>query len=145
MNNKGQSILISHAIIVSFGIFMVFVVVTTFTNLRADFQNFTAANEIDQLCLILKSSAEKVAYTDNYISPSGAVSEITVKLPDRIAAIPYNVRFVNGTVAIETQSPRFTTNCTIGLDINYSGFTTGGLTTVVFNNTGQGLLEMRAA
>jgi len=131
--NKGQSILLSHAILVSFSVFLILIVITTFATLRHDFQNFTAANEMDQLCLILKGGAEKVFYDSNYRSPNGTQSRLIINLPDRLADIPYRADFQNNSVFIETLGPKFNTTCKVGFNATYSGFTSGGLTELSFN------------
>src|SRR3989338_22655 len=38
--NKGQAELVSHAILVGFSMFLIFVIITTFTNVKKDYQTF---------------------------------------------------------------------------------------------------------
>lgn len=128
---KGQSALVSHAVLVGFSVFFIFIVVTTFANLNADFREFILENELQQACLVIKGGVENVYSQSDYRPYTETVhGSITVNLPERIAGENYNVRFENKSVLIE--AGQFSYSCKVGLNIDYSGSSSGGATTIKF-------------
>jgi hypothetical protein len=143
--HKGQSILITHAILVGFTIFLLLVVMNTFMTLREDFQNFAAHSEIDQVCMIIKSGIEKLFLGEEYRSQTNTTSRIDLNLPEKLVDTSYRASFVNKSIDIATLSPRYNSTCRIGLDMQYSGFTTGGSTEIIFTrNSTADAIEMRS-
>lgn len=128
-SRKGQAPLVSHAIIVGFTIFLVYVVFTTFTALRDDYQKFVGGLEIKELCFIVRGSAEKVYTAADYnVSVNSLLGSIEVRLPDRVTDLKFNVRFVNKSALIESPGAEFNETCKIGFPAQFNGSTSGGLT-----------------
>jgi hypothetical protein len=144
---KGQSALLSHAILVSISIVLVFIVVYTFTNIRADYQKFVGDVELNSACFAIKSSIEKIYNPGSYRSPADTeYGNVKITLPQKSAGLKYRTYFTNKTLNIETLGqPKLNASCIIGLDASYSGFTTGGVTRISYvekaNGTKQIMLE----
>ena len=127
--SKGQTPLISHAILVAFSLFLVYVVVTTFTSIRTDYQGFVGGLEIKELCFVMRGAIDKVYTQSDYIfSTSTNLGSIQARLPDRITDIKYKASFFNKSILIESQGREFNDTCKIGFSANYNGSTSGGLT-----------------
>lgn len=132
---KGQSILLSHAILVGLSVMLVFVIATTMNNLRSEYQDFITEASVDQLCLLLKNGVEKVYRTVDYNSSSNTTyGTLYITFPDRLADKNYRLSFidVNKTASVESGDNSFNTTCKIGLNASYGGFTTGGRTRIDF-------------
>lgn len=126
---RGQAALVSHAIIVGFTIFLVYVVFTTFTSLRGDYQKFIGGLEIKEVCFVMKGAIEKVYTSADYnVSVNVNLGSVEVRLPDRITGLKYNTRFINRSILIESPGAEFNESCKIGFAANYNGSTSGGLT-----------------
>jgi hypothetical protein len=139
---KGQSFLFSHSILVGFGVILIFIVIVAFTNLRSDFQGFTARNELQQACMIVQGGIEKINVPSGYRPQGdGMYGEINVKLPDRIAGLPYNIRFADGAIIIEAGDFAYT--CRAGFSARYAGASSGGITRLaIFRNSTADRIEM---
>ncbi len=137
---KGQSFLISHAILVSISIVLVFIVIYTFTNIRTDYQNFIGGVALEQACSEIKGSIEKVYNPPIYQSPSDTVyGQMRISLPEKAAGIKYRTTFENLSLKLETiGEPRINTSCRIGIDAQYIGSTTGGATDITYIETSNG-------
>jgi hypothetical protein len=126
---RGQSILLSHAILVGFSIFLVYAVSTTFVSIKNDYQKFIGQNEIDELCFAMKSAIGKIQQPQYYGMTNDTVAgSIVIRMPDRIADLKYRAKFVNDSISIESQSNKFNTTCRIGSNAIFNGSTTGGNT-----------------
>jgi hypothetical protein len=146
MTMKGQSILITHAILIAFSIFLIFVVVSTFVKLRDDFQDFTAESEINQLCFIVRNGVEKIIPFYDYRSPTNSTQAVLdLNLPVRLAGLPYRMNFVGKAVNIETLTGFFNTTCKVGFNVTYRGFTAGGRTLLTYTYNGTDNVEVGAA
>jgi hypothetical protein len=129
---KGQSLLLTHALLVSFTIALVFAVVFTFNNIRKDYQDFAAANDLDQICMTMKTSMEKVYQEPAYQSPGDTVyGSIRMSLPESAGGAKYRTNFANGTLFVAAAGVQ--TSCKIGLNASYSGTTTGGITEITYS------------
>lgn len=125
---KGQSILLTHAILISFAIFLVFAVFTTLTTLRTDFEDFVADKEVQQTCLLVKGAIEKIYVPTDYRSPDNTTTgKIVVQMPERIAGTAYRLGFINASVEIDAR-PFFNTTCKAGFAAVYNGSSSGGRT-----------------
>lgn len=128
-NSKGQSILLNHAVMVGFSIFLIYVVVTTLMSIREEYQKFVGGNEIKELCFVMRGAIDKVYAPDNYnVSTNTSLGQIEVKLPERITDIKYRARFFNRSIIIDSSGVLFNDTCKIGYNIEYNGSTSGGLT-----------------
>lgn len=128
-SSKGQAILLNHAIMVGFSIFMVYVVVTTFASIRTDYQKFVGGNEIKELCFVMRGAVDKVYNPPGYnVSTNVSLGQIEARLPERITDIKYQARFFNKSILIESSGTAFNDTCKIGYNANYNGSTSGGLT-----------------
>lgn len=126
---SGQAPIISHAIIVGFTIFLVYVVITTFTSLRDDYQKFVGGLEVKELCFVMKGSVEKVYTPADYnLSVNALLGQVEVRLPDRLTDLKYNAKFFNRTILIESPGAEFNDTCKVGFMASYNGSTSGGLT-----------------
>ena len=139
-NKKGQSILLTHAIFVGFTIFLVYAVTTTFVSIRSDYQKFVGNNEISELCFLMKGAVDKIYVNTEYTSPTTTVAGyMDVRMPDKISDVPYRAVFVNRSISMQSADRKFNSTCAIGIDVNYNGTTSGGLTrfsyTVFANGT----------
>lgn len=125
--DKGQAVLVSHAILVGLSIFLVYAVITTFTSIRNDYQKSVGGFEIKELCFVMRGAINKV-YTpvDYNVSTNTSFGQIFVKLPDRITDIKYSAFFFNKTIQI--RSFAFNETCRIGFDADYNGSASGGMT-----------------
>ncbi len=142
---KGQSVLITHTILLSFIVFMIFLVASTFLALRQDFQAFATDSELSKVCLILKSGVEKLAIQTRYKPSTPAVNTIDLRLPERIADIKYVAKFEGSSIKISTLNPVFNSSCKVGFNATYRGFASGGLTQISFaRNSTEDLIEMKS-
>ncbi len=137
---KGQAILISHAILVGISVALVLVVVYTMNGIREDYQEFVAANEIEQACFVLRNAVEKVYSEGKYLSPTNTTyGSIRVVLPERLADLKYRTTLANRTVYLNTFGvPSLNSSCKIGLNASFSGFTTGGVTEIKYTEYANG-------
>jgi hypothetical protein len=142
---KGQSTLISHAILVSISIMLVFLVIYSFSSIKSEYESFVAGTELDSACLAIKTAAEKIYTPTGYISPQGSdLSEITIDLPSKAAGMKYRTKFENRTLYLQTLSNNLqNVSCKIGLDAQYFGSTTGGETKIIFSQSSQGVNIIR--
>ena len=140
---KGQAILLNHAIMVSFSIFMVYVVFTTFAAIKTDYQQYVGGNEIKELCFVMRGAVDKVyAPSDFNVSTNVSLGQIEVRLPERITDTKYQAKFFNKSILIESNF--FNDTCKIGYAANYNGSTSGGLTRFSYSRytNGTNVIEM---
>jgi len=132
----GQSVLFTHTILIGFTLFIIFVVVVTFSNLRSDYQEFAADNEMRQVCLLVKNAVEGAYIESDYASPTNTThGYLFVDLPDKLLGTGYRTGFTGDSVYVETYGPSFNVTCKVGLNITYAGSSNGGLTSVVFTRS----------
>ena len=131
---KGQSILISHAILVGISVALVLIVVHSMNSIREDYQEFVAANEIEQTCFVMRNAIEKVYAESKQLSPTNTTyGRIRITLPDRIADFKYRTTLENRTVYLNIfGASGINSSCKIGLNASYTGFTTGGVTEIKY-------------
>lgn len=138
--------LISHAIIVLFGVFLILFSISFTGSIRNDYRSFIAENEVDHVCLLVKGAVAKIYVTGSAHGRfNDTMGSITVRMPDRIADTNYRASFTGRSVKIETFSDlRQNTTCLIGFPAAYSGSTTGGLTAITLYHYANGskLVEM---
>ncbi|MBI3190091.1 hypothetical protein HYZ41_00130 [archaeon] len=140
----GQSAVFTHAILLSFTIFLIFIIITTFTTIRGNFQEFVAQNEMNQICFTLRGGFEKIYQQPDYVSPTGTKNTLTIKLPDKLADASYRISFVNRTVKIQVLGPSFNSTCNIGFNTSYSGYAGGGMIEISYSlNTTASVIGMR--
>lgn len=140
---KGQAILLNHALMVGFSIFMVYVVVTTFATIKTDYQEHVGGNEIKELCFVMRGAVDKVYNPADYnVSTNTSFGQIEVRLPERITDTKYQARFFNKSILVE--SSLFNDTCKIGYNANYNGSTSGGLTRFSYSKytNGTSVIEM---
>ena len=112
---------------VGFSVFLIYVVITTLTSVKEDYQKFVGGLEIKELCFVMKGAIDKVYTPNEYnFSTNTSLGSIQVKLPDRITDIKYTAAFFNKTILITGGS--FNDTCKIGFVAEYNGSTSGGLT-----------------
>ena len=143
---KGQSILLTHAILIGFTVFLVYAVTTTFIGIRADYQKFVGNNEVNELCFVMKGAVDKVYINTDYNSPTTTLAGyIDVLMPEKISDLPYHANFANRSVFLQSIDRKFNSTCTIGLNVNYNGTTSGGLTRFSYTRYANGTktIEMR--
>ena len=143
--DKGQAILLNHAIMVGFTVFLIYVVVTTFASIRGDYQKYVGGNEIKELCFVMRGAIDKVyAPLDYNVSSNVSLGRIEVRLPERITDIKYQTKFFNKTILIESGRSIFNETCKIGYNVNYNGSTSGGLTRFSYSKytNGTSVIEM---
>ena len=130
---KGQAPLLTHAIMVGFSIFLVYVVITTLTSIKSDYQKVVGGSEIKEVCFIMKSAIDKVYWTDKYnVSANTNLGSIEISLPDRITDLKYGAAFFNRSVLIKSGVVAFNETCKIGYNVAYNGSTSGGLTRISY-------------
>ena len=140
---KGQAILLNHAIMVGFSIFMVYVVFTTLAAIKTDYQEHVGGNEIRELCFVMRGAIDKVYNpTDYNVFTNVSLGQMEVRLPERVTDIKYNARFFNKSILIE--SAAFNDTCSVGYNANYNGSTSGGLTRFSYSkySNGTSVIEM---
>jgi hypothetical protein len=131
-SSKGQTVLLTHAILISFAVTLVFIVFTTLTTLRTDFEGFVSQKEIQQGCILVKGAVEKIYISTDYRPPTNTTAgTIVVQMPEKIAGSSYRLRFENNSAVIDAQ-PAFNTTCKIGLNLSYSGSSSGGMTEIKY-------------
>ncbi len=131
---KGQAILVSHAILVGISVALVLVVVHSMNSIREDYQEFVATNEIEQACFIIRNAAENVYSEGKYLSPTNTTyGSIRIVLPERLADLKYRTTLANRSVYLDVfGSSGINSSCKIGLNVSYTGFTTGGVTEIKY-------------
>ncbi|MEK6888411.1 MAG: hypothetical protein AABX14_05705 [Candidatus Aenigmatarchaeota archaeon] len=143
--SKGQAELVSHAILVGFSMFLVFVIITTFTDVKKDYQTFVGGSEIQEMCFVMRGAIEKIYNpTDYNLSTNTLMGSMQTRLPDRITDIRYRATFFNKSIIIESFGAEFNNTCKIGFDANYNGSASGGLTRFSYTKftNGTGVIEM---
>ena len=139
--------LISHAIIVLFGVFLILFAISFTGSIRNDYRNFIAENEIDHVCLLVKGAVAKIYVTGSaHGRLNDTMGSIILRMPDRIADTNYRASFQDKGVKIETFFDlRHNMTCIIGFPAAYSGSTSGGLTSITLYHYANGsrLLEMK--
>ncbi len=142
---KGQSILLTHAILVGFSIFLIYAVTTTFVTIREDYKEFVGSNEIREMCFAMRSAAGKI-YTQSTqnISTTTILGSLNVRAPDRISDMNYRMKFVNDSIVIESIDRGFRDTCKVGLGAAYNGTSSGGLTRLSYiaDSNGTKTIEM---
>lgn len=128
---KGQSAFLTHAILMAFIIFLIFIIINTFMTLKDEYQNFAADNEMGQVCLMLESGIEKIIPRTDF-RPVNSANEITISLPERLSGSPYIANFRNKTIEIKLLDAAYNTTCSVGFNYTYSGFSSGGQTKIKF-------------
>ncbi|MBI4174194.1 MAG: hypothetical protein HY517_00990 [Candidatus Aenigmarchaeota archaeon] len=127
LQKKGQAILLNHAILIGFTIFLVYVVFTTFAAIKTDYQELVGGNEIKELCFVMRGAIDKVyAPIEFNVSSNVSLGRMETRLPERITDIKYRTKFFNKTLLIE--STKFNDTCKVGFNAEYNGSTSGGLT-----------------
>ncbi len=144
VNKKGQSMLISHAILIGITIMLVLVVVYALLNIQKDYQKFLGASEIEQVCFVMKNSIEKIYSEGKYLSPSNSTyGKIRIVLPQRAADLKYRARVENRTIYIETLAdPLLNTSCKVGINASFSGFAAGGVTEIIYTEFSNGTRQI---
>ncbi|MFA4820316.1 MAG: hypothetical protein WC613_05160 [Candidatus Aenigmatarchaeota archaeon] len=143
--SSGQAELVSHAVLVGFSMFLIYVIITTFTNVKEDYQEFVGSNEIKEMCFVMRGAIEKVYNpTDYNLSTNTLLGSMQTRLPDRITDIKYRAIFFNKSILIESQGVEFNDTCKIGFAANYNGSTSGGLTRFSYTKfiNGTSVIEM---
>ncbi len=142
---KGQSILLSHAILVGFSIFLVYAITTTFVTIKNDYQKSIGGDDIKQLCFVVQGAVNKI-YSETVYNVTGdtVMGVIDVKMPLRIAGMNYRTKFVNQSVVIESLDAKINETCKMGINAVYNGTTSGGLTRFYYTKqqNGQDRIEM---
>ena len=93
---KGQAILLNHAILVGFTIFLVYVVFTTFAEIKKDYQELVGGNEIKELCFVMRGAIDKVYSPSEFnVSNNVSLGRIDVRLPERITDLKYRTKIFN--------------------------------------------------
>ena len=143
---KGQSILITHAILVGFTVFLVYAVTTTFVSIRADYQKFVGTNEVSEVCFVMKGAVDKIYINTGYNSPTTTLAGyLDVLMPEKISDLPYHADFVSRSIILQSADRKFNSTCAVGLDVTYNGTTSGGLTRFSYTlyPNGTKTIEMR--
>ena len=131
-NKKGQSILLSHALLVSFTIILIFAIFTTLNGMKNDFRDFTVKKEIQNGCNIIRQAVEKIYVNSNYRSPQNFTAGVAVVyMPDKMGGVPYRITFSGHKITLDA-SPVFNTTCNAGFNASYLGSSNGGLMQVRF-------------
>jgi len=143
---KGQSPIVSHTIIIGITVFIIIVMLLTLNYLRNEYQKFEGENDINNICLILKNSIEKIYHPeniDNYqTNVSSVMGKIIINLPAKISDIKYNINFVNS--SIQVKGLLLNQTCKLWFNITYTGFSSGGLTELSWIRLGRNdTIEMR--
>ncbi|HIG97703.1 MAG TPA: hypothetical protein HA230_05165 [Candidatus Aenigmarchaeota archaeon] len=141
----GQAELVSHAILVGFSMFLIFVIITTFTNVKEDYQIFVGGSEIKEMCFVMRGAIEKVYNpTDYNFTTNTMLGSMQTRLPDRITDIRYRATFFNKSIIIESPGIEFNDTCKIGFTADYNGSTSGGLTRFSYTKftNGTDVIEM---
>lgn len=133
---KGQSILLSHAILVGFSIFLVYAVSTTFVTLKNDYQHVIGGNEVDQLCFVIRGAVDKMQPDTNYnFTADTVLGSMDINFPERIAASNYRIKFANQSAVIDSLDNKFNQTCRMTANAVYTGQTSGGLTRITYTRT----------
>jgi hypothetical protein len=130
---KGQSVLLTHALLVGFTVFLIYAITTTFVTLREDYQGLVGNNEVNQLCYVMKSAVDKIYANNSYTSPTTTmIGYMDVNMPVKISDMPYRARFVNDSIFVQSINRGFNQTCKIGLPVSYNGTTNGGPTRFIY-------------
>src|SRR3989338_1906295 len=99
---KGQSPLLSHALVVMFSIMLVLVAVTAMNSIWYDYQDFVGTIEAQQVCGIIKGSIEKVYQTSDYaVLTIQTFGKIDQELQERIADSRNRAKLFNDSILVE--------------------------------------------
>ena len=131
---KGQSPLLSHALVVMFSIMLVLVAVTAMNSIRNDYQDFVGTIEAQQVCGIIKGSIEKIYQpTDYAVQINQTYGKVVLDLPERIADSRYRVKLFNDSIRVEMLGSQINETCRTGFNITMSGTASGGKTAIIFD------------
>ena len=126
--------LISHALIISFSILLILVVVTSLNTIRGDYKDFIGNIESKQVCGIIKEGIEKIyspykSFTLLEINYT-AYGSIVLSLPEKIADARYRARLANDSIIVELIGEEINHTCASGFGLNMSGTSPGGMTRI---------------
>jgi hypothetical protein len=141
---KGQ--LITHSIVVGFGIVLIIAVFLIMGFVETNYREFIGQREIEDVCLFIKTSAEKIQPKTDYRSETPVVlGEITMNLPEKIAGMAYRASFRDENMSISTiGDKKIEFSCVIGINATYGGSTNGGSTLLKMTRTKEGdFIEMK--
>jgi hypothetical protein len=139
--------LMSHTLVVLFGVFLILFVISLTNNIRNDYRDFIVENEIDHVCMLVKGAIAKIYVSDNIPGRyNDTLGSITVRMPERIGETNYRASFFNSSIRVETFFDiQRNVTCVAGFPAAYTGSTTGGLTSITLYQyiNGTKVIEMK--
>ncbi len=129
---RGQAPLISHTFAISFTIAIIMLIVISSNNIRNDYEAFALQGQTNILCSTVKNAIEKIYWPFDR-EADGVFGRIIIDLPEKIGDNNYRARFYNNSLLIESD---INSTCYIGLNVTYSGSTSGGRTEITWTRAG---------
>lgn len=134
-NEKGAAVLLEQIFVVLFGILLLIMVVTVFTNLRTKSFDFVTGAQFSNIAGYVHNGAI-IASQNMQISDSG---KVFLDLPDKVGDRPYKVLISNNTINvtdlngdISSSVQIFNVNSTISGNVSSGG---GGRIFISYNKT----------
>ena len=129
--------LISHTLFFALTIILILAIIVAFGTIRRDSQSAIGSSELDHMCALLKGSINRIYVPTDYTPQThSSMGKITLDLPERIADTNYRIRFAGTRISIDTSLSDLNATCDTGLDINFTGTSSGGTTQIEWISQG---------
>jgi len=122
---KGQNPLISHTLIVVMSVLMLFLIVTTFDNIKKNQVRFLIKNEANVICSTISSQITKI-YNNSTYSSSVNQTNGWVKISTEKRLMEYNYKIYFSGSKIFIKSRDIEVNCSVPINAIFEGSSYGG-------------------
>ena len=142
-----MSSLISHSMVILFGVFLILFSIILTESIKNDYRNFVSEEGIKHVCMLVRGAVSKIYVPNSAVGMyNDTMGSVILRMPDKIADANYRTSFFNKSVRIEVFSEqRPNTTCIVGFDGIYYGSAAGGTTkiTIFHYVNGTKMIEMR--
>jgi hypothetical protein len=129
---KGQSVVVTHSLLILFATLLLIIVVTTLNSIKEDYRDFVLNLTAKDICNLVKTSIEELRTsipTELEVKTEQNMGSIILDLPSKIGNTKYRIRLENETILIKTESG-FSYTCYTSVNSTLSGRSTGDRTKI---------------
>jgi len=129
---KGQSVIVTHSLLVLFATLFLIIIVTTLNSIREDYRDFTLNLTVKDICSVVKASVEELHApipAELEVNTEQSMGSVTLDLPQKIGGVKYRIRFGNRTILVKTESG-FSYACYTSVNSTLAGRSAGGRTRI---------------
>jgi len=129
---KGQSVIVTHSLLVLFATIFLIIIVTTLNSIREDYRDFTLNLTVKDICSVVKASIEELRTpipAELEVNTEQSMGSVMLDLPQKIGGTKYRIRFENEMIVIKTESG-FSYTCYTSVNSTLSGRSAGGRTKI---------------